>query len=397
MTICYFGADLFWSELQDYGFRRRNTCLLKSFAETDEVERIYVVRKVARGTLIRMWKDGRRRWEERKGKVVDVPLAPLLPERRLLPGTALVNRWLLPLQFWLQAGRQVPEQTVVWSYWPDGYNLARELRLPGLWVFDADHNIVDDVNESAGKHKEVRTLLADVIKGAELAVAGSRTMLAYFSRNKMPHSAYLRNGVDISRFTDIQADEKPKPVARPLRIGYLGSISKWLECGLLLELIGQHPEWQFIIAGPRYGADLLLGIEQRANVVCLGEIASKDVPSLLATFDVALGLYRPEPWLDVDSMKIFEYLAAGVPVVSTPFHPHLQHDFGGLLQIASNTVQFAESIKLVSNWDEVAIRDWELRRKVFLRDNSWSRRGQEALALVRTAFARRTSVKRVQP
>jgi glycosyltransferase involved in cell wall biosynthesis len=282
---------------------------------------------------------------------------------------------------------------VVWSYWPHGYSLARELRLPGLWVFDADHNIVDDVNETAGKREEVKALLADISKDAELAVAGSRAMLEYFSRNEIAHCAHLRNGVDMSRFTDIQACEKRKSAARRPRIGYLGSISKWMEGGLLMKLIGQHPEWQFILGGPRYGADPFPGIEKHANVECLGEIASKDVPRLLATFDIGLALYRCEPWLDGDSMKVFEYLAAGVPVVSTPFHPYLQHDFAGLLQIASNAEQFAEAIRLVHHWDETIFHEWDLRRTAFLRDNSWSRRGQEALALVRTAFARRSLAK----
>src|ERR1019366_2414936 len=99
------------------------------------------------------------------------------------------------------------------------------------------------------------------------------------------------------------------------RIGYLGMLSRWVDSGLLLQLVVRNPEWKFIIAGPQYNTVAFSRLEPCSNVELRGEVSAKEVPTLLATFDIGLALYRREPWLDGDSMKIFEYLAAGIPVV----------------------------------------------------------------------------------
>src|SRR5262245_22036157 len=171
LTICYFGADMPWEKLQGYGFRRRNTCLLKGFVEHAEVERVLVITSVLRPRFFQIVRERIFHKWAAPAKVMDVYITQLLPERRWLPGLAAINRWLTRLQLQWQAG--AVRETVSWCYWPNGYRLARRLNLRGPWVFDADHNILQDENRSAGEPEELEGLLKECARKVNLVVANS--------------------------------------------------------------------------------------------------------------------------------------------------------------------------------------------------------------------------------
>jgi len=386
LTIFYCGADMSWGAAQQYGFRRRNTCLLKSLSEQPEVTQVVVPVVVKRRIFLRNLLRRKSGATSASGKVRDLGVAFLFPESWTLIPARWLNRLLVGLQIRLQVAAIEPGRIVTWCYWPAGFRLARRLGLGGSWVFDADHNVVADVNQDSAARKEIEALLAECARKCDLVVAGSRSMLRWFEGRGGSARAYLRNGVDPGRFARATGEpEELRKIPRP-RVGYSGSLSKWVDYDLLARLARKRPDWSFVVIGGNFKADGRAALDGLANVTLLGERAAGEVPALLAALDVGLVLYdtRFRSWLDGDSMKIFEYLAAGLPTVTTPFHAELEGDFDHLLEIAPDASGFEAAISALLDLTPETRADWDWRRSQFVARNTWKCRAKEAVDLIRT-------------
>ena len=109
------------------------------------------------------------------------------------------------------------------------------------------------------------------------------------------------------------------------RIGFVGAIRSYkLDFGLIRAVANRHPEWQFVFVGPQSegepSTDLsqLCGLE---NVHWLGPKPYSQLPRFLAAFQCSwLPLQCNAYTRAMFPMKFFEYLFAGLPVVSTRIH-----------------------------------------------------------------------------
>jgi glycosyltransferase involved in cell wall biosynthesis len=265
---------------------------------------------------------------------------------------------------------------VTWCYWPEGYRIARRLQLPGMLVFDADHDILHDENQSAGSPAELENLLKECAQRTDLVVAGARSILGWFRKHGARNAFRLRNGVDLSRFPAYTQMQKREGM--PVN-GYVGTLSPWVYHQLLFELAQKRPGWRFRIIGATYKDAQLEQLAEPPNVQFMGKRSAEELPMELRQLDVGLGLYRKEEWLDVDSMKFFDYLAVRVPVVSTPFHSYIREDFNGLIQLAPNANAFVDAIDRILSWGHAEKANWDERRKAFIAQNTWAIRATEAV------------------
>lgn len=131
------------------------------------------------------------------------------------------------------------------------------------------------------------------------------------------------NGVWLEDF----AAAPPPPPAPPVTIGYFGAISELLDFDLLEE-IAALPDVRLALAGPIAAFDpgREAAVQARAealfarkNVVHHGVVAYDDLPAFLGDVHCAIVPFRVTPDTDaVSPLKLFEYLAAGRPVLATP-------------------------------------------------------------------------------
>jgi glycosyltransferase involved in cell wall biosynthesis len=191
------------------------------------------------------------------------------------------------------------------------------------------------------------------------------------------------NGVDAESFADIPEGRNGEPsdvaaLRRP-RIGFVGNIAEWVDLDLIERLARLRPEWSFVFVGD-YKAQRMRPRE--GNIHWLGYRPYERVPAYVRAFDVCI-----IPFVDskltrsVDPLKLYEYLAAGKPVVSTPL-PRAA-DFGDLVRVASGPEAFASAIAgaLSSTHEE------RERRVAAARRNGWSLRVAEMVSLIRTHLA----------
>jgi glycosyltransferase involved in cell wall biosynthesis len=142
------------------------------------------------------------------------------------------------------------------------------------------------------------------------------------------------------------------------------------------------PEADFIIAGPIGAGIVGHGIDSGAfprNVTFPGIIRREAVPEFLTSLDVGIIPYRLNEYTrGVFPLKVFEYLAAGLPVVATEL-PSLVGEVPEVL-FASDSQSFVETLHIaLEDRGDPAARE---RRAGLAMGRSWSDRCADALLLL---------------
>jgi teichuronic acid biosynthesis glycosyltransferase TuaH len=125
----------------------------------------------------------------------------------------------------------------------------------------------------------------------------------------------VENGVDFKRFSSVRAAPSSPPI-----LLYAGALKPTIDFGLLRRVVREIPEAELVLAGPISGASQrdvadLLG---EPNVRHVGVLEAGDLDTLMARATVGLLPYRDCEWIAASSpLKLFEYLAAGLPAVAS--------------------------------------------------------------------------------
>ncbi|MFN7951609.1 MAG: glycosyltransferase [bacterium] len=229
-------------------------------------------------------------------------------------------------------------------------------------------------------------LEARAIRRSDLVLAASQ-QLVEAKRGLRPDVRLLRNGVHVERF---QGSEPPEPadlagIPRP-RIGYVGNIYGRLDLAGLEALARARPDWSLVLVGlVRTPIDSLAALP---NVHVLGHRPKALVSDYLRHLDVGVVAHVPSALADrQDPTKIYEYLAAGLPVVTTdlpaiePFGPWVRRvPFGGdwAAAIAAELAADAPDARRARR-EEASRHSWEARARDL---SGWI---EEALAAKRRA------------
>lgn len=158
--------------------------------------------------------------------------------------------------------------------------------------------------------------------------------------------------------------EMPEPeelvdIPRP-RIGFFGSINRRLDLGLIREVSAERPDWQWVLVGPlRFGdANDPQDVQGRmkewaetsalSNVHYLGPKPFRRLPAFAASMDVNTLIYLvSDPkvsWVrGAYPLKLHEYLATGLPVVSVELQNLRQHD--DVIEFATGTEDWVEKLE----------------------------------------------------
>jgi len=184
----------------------------------------------------------------------------------------------------------------------------------------------------------------------------------------------VRNGVDAHLFE--QACEVPVElveIPRPI-VGFVGTVGHWIDIGLIRDVALAIQSGSVVIIGP---VDTNVSVlRMLPNVYLLGRRSYDQVPAFMQHFDVAINPFRlTDTGLGSSPIKVYEYIAAGVPVVSTRL-PQLDHLESVVVQ-AATPAEFVDKILglLAGNLHSNA----DLARAT-AQDNSWESRARGMLA-----------------
>ena len=102
-------------------------------------------------------------------------------------------------------------------------------------------------------------------------------------------------------------------------LGYYGALAKWFDYGLIRETALQCPEWLWILVGMDYDGSLIKsGILHLRNVLYIPPQEYKTLPCFLKAFTIAtIPFVINDVTLSTSPVKLFEYMAAGKPILTS--------------------------------------------------------------------------------
>lgn len=288
-----------------------------------------------------------------------------------------INRIILStgLEIWLRLLRF--ERHMLWTYNP----LTTEFLDITRFSYRVYH-CVDEIKAQPGMPVE---LLGEVekqlVRNVDIVFTTS-PMLTETRRNWNNNTHYLPNVADYRHFSKAQQEQTKVPpdlsvISRPI-IGFIGAISSYkVDFQLLRRIAEVHPEWSIVLIGevgegdPWTESTLLEGLD---NLYLLGPKSYQTLPAYLKGFDVAMLPNSINAYTDaMFPMKLFEYLASGVPVVSVNLKAI--QEFADVITIAGSPEKFIASIEdvlagnvpsLKQRLDVAAQHTYEVRTKKML-------------------------------
>lgn len=138
-------------------------------------------------------------------------------------------------------------------------------------------------------------------------------------------------------------------------LGYVGALTADLDVAPLVMAADAHPEWTFLLIGPVEKSGYLPYLEQRKNIRILGKRPPVELPDYLSCCTACFDLLRDfDEDSDVVPARIYEYLAAGKPVISMLWK-HQRSDFPDLVRPARTPEIFVEQCAAALQEDPSAL------------------------------------------
>jgi glycosyltransferase involved in cell wall biosynthesis len=132
----------------------------------------------------------------------------------------------------------------------------------------------------------------------------------------------LGNGVETAHFEPPRATPPDLAALPRPRLGYVGLLSHFLDFEVLETLRRNRRGGTLVLIGPGSPAtrDAVAEFSRRDGVALLGPKPYEDVPAYMQGLDVGLIPFRAsDPYVQgINPNKVYQYLAAGRPVLTTP-------------------------------------------------------------------------------
>ncbi len=218
----------------------------------------------------------------------------------------------------------------------------------------------------------------------------------------------IRNGVDPDRFVPQPyegARAKLGLTGAGPYIGFVGGFFPWHGLESLIQAVPIvakiYPAVQFLLVGEgQTKHELEESVQQAgltANVTFVGRVEFDEVPMWIGACDVCVVLHRPTRSYPGDSMKLWEYLACGRPVVATAgagYGDTIEAMGAGLATQVNDPQDLARQLLKLLGDQELRSKMGERGRTAVLEAHTWEARGKQLEQVCREAVTRMTGANR---
>lgn len=295
-----------------------------------------------------------------------------------LPGVAWAERLNVRiLAAWLRrlCRRHGIRQPILWTFLPNVNRLVG--RLGEQMVI---YHCVDEYSAFSGVPREALIRMErDLIRRAHIVFTSSE-QLCKERWPLNPSTHFVPHGVDVAHFAlaldpTTAVPDDVRGLSRPV-VGFFGLLADWVDLPLIRAVALARPEWSIVLIGK--AATDLGALRGLPNVHILGQRPYATLPGYCRGFDVGIIPFRANDLtVRANPLKLREYLAAGLPVVSTPLPEVARYD--GLVRLANGPDAFIAAIEAA-----LAERSPEMvrRRAGAMRAEGWEARVAEISTLV---------------
>jgi UDP-galactopyranose mutase len=261
---------------------------------------------------------------------------------------------------------------VTWYYTPMALPFSEHLPSDCV-VFDC----MDELSNFHGAPRDLREREQQLMDMAQVVFTGGESLYnARKGRHQNIHC--FPSSIDAAHFErarTLRAEGGEEPADQAAiphpRIGFFGVIDERLDVALLRGLALARPDWQFVMIGPVVKIDPAT-LPQLPNIHWLGGKTYAQLPAYLAGWDAGFMPFAiNEATRFISPTKTPEFLAAGLPVVSTPIRDVVR-TYGrvGLVDIAAGPLDMAAALGRCVAGRDASWRDAVDRK---LAQSSWDR------------------------
>ncbi len=273
---------------------------------------------------------------------------------------------------------------VAWYYTPMALGISRHLQ-PKTVIYDC----MDELSAFRGAPAGLGEMENELFERADLVFTGGRRLYEH-KRKRHPRTYLFPSSVDADHFRRARCPQPTPPdqdgIPHP-RIGYCGVIDERCDLALIKNIACAKPDWQIILIGP-VAKISESSLPKAPNLHYLGAKEYGDLPLYFSGWDAAIVPFAMnEATRFLSPTKTPEYLAAGLPVVSTPIadvtKPYVEE---GLVQVGANSSDFIDAIELSLRPGAVS-PVWLSRVDSLLAGSSWDSTWREMSCLLHTVNA----------
>lgn len=224
-----------------------------------------------------------------------------------------------------------------------------------------------------------------LIARADLVLVTAETLL-HSKGGLNPNTHWVPNGVDYERFAaaveaglpPLELEGLPHP-----RLAYVGAINDKIDTALLLAVARAYPQAALALVGPvgmttAAGREGIAALRAQPNVRFIGQVAVERVSVIMAGCDLGLLPYQHNMWTEnIHPLKMYEYLASGLPVVSTDI-PAVRAE-RDLIAIAADSAGFVAALGAALAQPRGALRAVRQERAA---RNTWRQRVEQISLLI---------------
>ncbi len=247
-----------------------------------------------------------------------------------------------------------------------------------LTIFDWIH---DEGGTGGSRLDRVyRRLREETLRGADIVFTPSRVIFERHGRNDprfhlVPHGADLPPEAAAAGPAPEDVSSIPSPI-----IGFVGTIGPAVDLELLAFLADRRKDWSFVLVGEVRKA--VGELAARPNIHLLGPKTREELPRYLDTFAAGIIPYRVNSLTEtVHPVKTYEYLAAGLPVVSTRLPELLPLE--SIIRLENGAEAFHRALAQILDGDSPEEKN---SRMNFARANSWERRVEKIEGIIARAL-----------
>ncbi len=231
---------------------------------------------------------------------------------------------------------------------------------------------VDDYTEFTGVANGLKEIEEDLFRKSDLVIVSAEKL--FDDKKKFNENTFIiRHGTDWRHFRK-SLDEQtvvpdeikdlPKPV-----IGFHGLLADWVDYELIKKIAGHFKDGSIVLIG-KIAVDAeekVKVLDKLENVYFLGRKPYETLPAYCKGFDVALNPFViNDLTLAANPLKVREYLAAGLPVVSTDIpevrileYCSVGRDHGHFIEQIEKALENPVEREIIS--DSIRSQSWEAK------------------------------------
>jgi glycosyltransferase involved in cell wall biosynthesis len=279
----------------------------------------------------------------------------------------------------------IDEDHIAWFYTPMALPLLQELN-PALVVYDC----MDELSAFKNAPKQMLQRENALLKRADLVFTGGPSLYRA-KRRRHPNVYCFPSSVDLVHFEQALDRSNTHPAHEGIpgpRLGYYGVIDERIDLELIARIADARPEWQVVLAGPVAKIDPAI-LPRRHNIHYLGHQPYKALPHLLAGWNVCLLPFAlNESTRFISPTKTLEYMAAELPIVSTPITDVLEL-YGDVISVAASIPAFIKACETALLTTPTGHQRDVLKMRELVVKTSWESTAEKMYELVQLTRAQK--------